>query len=112
MHGENEFCERLHCFRRKLSVSAREMSLSLGQNESYINNIERGRALPSMHLFFCICDYLHITPYDFFESEDSFPLRLRLLVKDIKRLKKRDIEQVDTLIKRMIHIEKKIYLPF
>ena len=106
MHGENEFCERLHCFRRKLSVSAREMSLSLGQNESYINNIERGRALPSMHLFFCICDYLHITPYDFFESEDSFPLRLRLLVKDINRLKKRDIEQVDTLIKRMIHIEK------
>ena len=31
--------------------SAREMSLALGQNPSYINRIENGKALPSMQGF-------------------------------------------------------------
>ena len=46
--------------------SAREMSLALGQNPSYINRIENGKALPSMQGFFSICEYLQITPGDFF----------------------------------------------
>ena len=50
--------------------SAREMSLALGQNPSYINRIENGKALPSMQGFFSICEYLQITPGDFF-NEDS-----------------------------------------
>ena len=41
--------------------SAREMSLALGQNPSYINRIENGKALPSMQGFFSICEYLQIT---------------------------------------------------
>lgn len=45
--------------------SAREMSLALGQNPSYINRIENGKALPSMQGFFSICEYLQITPGDF-----------------------------------------------
>ena len=32
--------------------SAREMSLALGQNPSYINRIENGKALPSMQGLF------------------------------------------------------------
>ncbi len=39
-------------------VSARDMSLSIGQNAGYINTIESGKAFPSMTVFFYICEYL------------------------------------------------------
>ena len=43
-----QFAERLIQLRTNKGVSARDMSLSLGQNPGYINNIESGKALPSM----------------------------------------------------------------
>ncbi len=51
---ENEFQVRLAQLREKKGVSARDMSLSIGQNPGYINNIETGKALPSMSGFFYI----------------------------------------------------------
>ena len=51
---EEEFAERLVALRMKKGVSARDMSLSIGQNAGYINNIENGKALPSMTSFFYI----------------------------------------------------------
>ena len=53
---------RLSQLRTQKGVSARDMSLSLGQNPGYINNIETGKALPSMSAFFYICEYLNISP--------------------------------------------------
>lgn len=63
---EKEFSLRLAQLRSEKGVSARDMSLSIGQNASYINNIENGKALPSMTGFFYICEYLNITPGEFF----------------------------------------------
>lgn len=57
---------RLNKLRTQTGISARDMSLSLGQNPGYINNIENKKALPSMAMFFCICDFLKISPQDFF----------------------------------------------
>ena len=51
---EKDFQERLASLRNKKGVSARDMSLSIGQNAGYINNIETGKALPSMSGFFYI----------------------------------------------------------
>lgn len=48
---------------------SRDMSLSLGQSAGYINNIENGVNLPSMSMFFYICDYLGVTPEEFFAAE-------------------------------------------
>lgn len=45
---EDEFPLRLSQLRNKKGVSARDMSLSIGQNSGYINNIESGKAMPSM----------------------------------------------------------------
>lgn len=44
---EDEFAMRLTQLRTQMGVSARDMSLSIGQNPGYINNIETGKALPS-----------------------------------------------------------------
>ena len=47
-------------------LSSRKLSQELNQCESYINKIETGRALPSMEMFFKICEYFDITPSEFF----------------------------------------------
>jgi len=65
------FYKRLTQLRNKQGISARDMSLSLGQSESYINKIENGKALPSMSAFFYICDFLKIHPRDFFDESDK-----------------------------------------
>lgn len=49
---EEIFPSRLAELRNQKAVSARDMSLSIGQNPGYINNIETGKALPSMASFF------------------------------------------------------------
>ena len=44
---EEDFAKRLSALRQEKGASARDMSLSLGQNAGYINNIENGHNLPS-----------------------------------------------------------------
>lgn len=48
---EQYFQERLTQLRHSRGVSARDMSLSLGQNSGYINHIEKQQALPSLTVF-------------------------------------------------------------
>ena len=44
--------ERLAKLRTQKGISARDMFLSLGQANNYINNIENKKSLPSMQAFF------------------------------------------------------------
>ncbi len=83
---EGDFALRLAKLRTQKGVSAREMSLSIGANSGYINNIETGKALPSMANFFFICDYLGISAMEFFEEDNTCPDRLRNLVDELKGL--------------------------
>lgn len=70
---EKDFSLRLAQLREKKGVSARDMSLSMGQNPGYINNIESGKSMPSLSGIFYICDYLGITPSEFFDLESHSP---------------------------------------
>jgi transcriptional regulator with XRE-family HTH domain len=85
MYEEN-FSNRLYQLRIQKGVSARDMSLSIGQNAGYINNIETGKAFPSMTNFFYICDYLEITPMEFFNFDSSHPKELDMLCHDLNKL--------------------------
>lgn len=78
--------ERIAQLRTEKGVSARDMSLSLGQSESYINKIENRRTLPSMAGFLYICEYFHITPRDFFDPEALSPQSAGDLAREIGRL--------------------------
>lgn len=93
---EKLFAERLSVLRMQKEISAREMSLALGQNESYINRIENGKAFPSMQVFFYICEYLNITPHEFWDLDNDSPKKLEEIV---TKLKKFDHEQLDALLK-------------
>ena len=58
---EKDFAMRLARLREKKGVSARDMSLSIGQNPGYINNIETGKSKPSLDGIFYICEYLGVS---------------------------------------------------
>lgn len=54
---QEKFIKRLIQLRTNKGVSARDMSLSIGLSEGYINNLENGVNFPSMTTFFYICEY-------------------------------------------------------
>ncbi len=96
---EEFFRQRLAQLREQKGVSARDMSLTLGQSESYINKIENGKAFPSMQLFFYICDYFAITPKDFFDSGNSNPAAIEALTNDLKMLTDSQIASIADIVK-------------
>lgn len=100
---EEEFSMRLAQLRNAKDVSAREMSLALGQNAGYINNIENGKALPSMSNFFYICQYLDITPCEFFDMDNRQPQKLAGLMKDLKKLDGKQIDTIAMLIQGLLN---------
>ena len=61
---------RLAKLREEKGVSARDMSLSMGQNPGYINNIESGKSMPSLSGLFYICEYLRPLK-DFFDTDTA-----------------------------------------
>lgn len=92
---------RLSQLRISKRVSARDMSLSLGQSESYINKIENGKALPSMEVFFYICDYFGMTPQDFFSTEMGSMVNIRELIQQMALLNEEAISALRIIINEM-----------
>ena len=95
------FAERLAQLRIKKGVSARDMSLSLGQSENYINSIENKRAFPAMQSFFYICEYLEVEPKDFFDYDNRDPGQVNAVVDDLKKLDEQALAQVAALVKTL-----------
>ena len=99
---EKEFSLRLAQLREKKGVSARDMSLSMGQNPGYINNIESGKSMPSLTGIFYICDYLGITPSEFFDMDSQNPTKLNEIIANLKRLDDRQLDTIAMLIKDIV----------
>lgn len=95
---EERFCKGLSQLRIKKGVSACDMSLSIGQNPGYINNIETGKALPSMANFFYICEYLDITPMEFFDFNSSNPKELDMLCNDLNKLSDSQFKNIREIV--------------
>lgn len=95
------FSKRLAQLRTEKNVSAREMSLSIGQCNSYINSIEIGNNLPSMSGFFYICEYLGITPSEFFDFDNRAPQETNELIAGFNRLNLKQQELILALIKEI-----------
>lgn len=100
---EEEFPLRLAKLRTQKGVSARDMSLSIGQNAGYINNIETGKALPSMAAFFFICEYLGITPQEFFDTDSEQPEEIRKVTDNLKRLDKKQLGNISSIIEALVN---------
>lgn len=100
---EELFSRRLAQLRIKSGLSARDMSLSLGQNPGYINTIESGKAFPTMANFFYICDFLHISPKEFFDFEAENPKKIQELTEQLKLLDEQQIDAISHLVDGLVH---------
>ncbi len=96
---EKDFSLRLARLREKKGVSARDMSLSIGQNPGYINNIENGKSMPSLSGIFYICEYLGITPCEFFDLDSTDPGKINDIVEDMKHLDDVQLDTIAVLVK-------------
>ncbi len=93
------FYKRVYELRTQKGVSAREMSLSLGQSESYINKIENKRTLPSFTGFIYICEYLGITPEEFFDTQSASPKKTKELTAELEKLTPEQAEHILQIVR-------------
>lgn len=100
---EDFFSDRLATLREQKNVSAREMSLAIGQNSSYINRIENRQTFPSMRSFFYICEYLKISPRDFFDADISNPVIVDEILLELKDLNDTQLKTVLAVAKGLNH---------
>ncbi len=101
MIDENFISDRIAILRTAKNISARDMSLSLGQSQSYINNIENKKSLPSMQMFLYICEFLNVSPKDFFDEQLNEPSTFSDAMSAFKCLKKEQLEILVMLAKEM-----------
>ena len=98
---KEDFALRLSKLRTQMNISARDMSLSLGQNPGYINSIESGKALPSMAMFFYICEYLHISPTEFFATENNSPIKTKKIVQSLSSLDDEALDSIAVIVEKL-----------
>ena len=80
-------------------VSDREVSLGIGMNPNYINQLRRSKnpGYPKMQTFLDRCDYFRITPADFFFPTIDNPDIIAKVYKELSRIGTK--ETLDKLVK-------------
>ncbi len=99
---DNKFvAERLTKLRIEKGVSEYKMSLDMGRNSGYINAIANGKSLPSMGEFLYMCDYLGVTPSEFFDEKFEGELKYKEVDRIIRDLSDEDFELLAAFVKRL-----------
>ena len=93
--------QRLTEIRMQKNISEYKMSLDLGHSKSYIQSISSGRAMPSMGEFLYICEYLGITPQQFFSEDIENPVLLDRAITALKKLNEQDLLRMIDLAERL-----------
>lgn len=98
LNDHSEFLrKRITELRLKKKVSGLKMSHDLGKSAGYIHQIASGRMQPSMENFFEICNYLAVTPAEFWDGENQDPQLLRELMDRLKKLPPETVQTFLTL---------------
>ena len=99
---ENFVKDRITQLRLKKGVSEYQMSYDLGHSRGYIYNISSGKALPPMKEFFAICEYLEITPSQFFDDAEQHPDLVQKALAGMKQLSEEDMLMLLGIINRFL----------
>ena len=94
---ENFVRMRITQLRQRQHISEHKMSLDLGKSGSYMRNISTGKALPSMHEFLRICDYLGVTPQEFFTGAGDETDRINIFNR-LQDLDDGDIQKLQIIL--------------
>lgn len=92
---------RISELRAKKGISEYKMSLDLGHSKSYIQSISSGKALPSFSEFLYICEYLGVTPQEFFNTASNEPQLICQLVNLARSISPDDLRFLITMAERL-----------
>lgn len=92
---------RIAFLRTAKNISARELSLRLGQSVGYINHIEIGTSNPSIEMLFYICEELDVTPSEFFDDGNQYPLLIQEITQIAKQLDKESLSSIISVMKNL-----------
>lgn len=99
--NEDFIRERITELRMQKNISEYKMSLDLGHSKSYIQSISSGRAMPSMTEFLYICEYLGVTPKEFFDTDVETPFLIEQISKGVHSLSTDDMRLLIEIIGRL-----------
>ena len=103
----NDFIsQRIASLRLSRRISARKLSVDLGQGRNYINNIENKQSKISTDGLAAICDYFEISLSEFFDSKTEYPLQYRELIEELNKLDTIELQKTLDAIKELINNKK------
>ncbi len=93
--------DRISVLRTKKNVSEYRMSTDLGHSKSYIQSISSGKSMPSMGEFLYICEYLGVTPKEFFDDSINDPQLVQELYELTRNMSEANLKILVDLAKRL-----------
>ena len=93
--------DRISVLRTKKNVSEYRMSTDFGHSKSYIQSISSGKSMPSMGEFLYICEYLGVTPREFFDDSIKDPQLVQELYELSRHLSEANLKILVDLAKRL-----------
>ena len=93
--------DRISVLSTKKNVSEYRMSTDLGHSKSYIQSISSGKSMPSMGEFLYICEYLGVTPREFFDDSIKDPQLVQELYELSRHLSEANLKILVDLAKRL-----------
>ena len=93
--------ERISLLRTKKNVSEYKMSMDLGHSKSYMQSISSGRSMPSLGEFLYICEYLGVTPREFFDEDMKEPQLVQKLYELTRNMSKADLNVLISTAERL-----------
>jgi transcriptional regulator with XRE-family HTH domain len=92
--------QRMTELRLKKGVSEYKMSTDMAKSKGYIQSISSGRSMPSISEFLYMCEYLGVTPGEFFDTEMSNPALIHEAAGIMKTMNDEDLKAVIALLSR------------
>lgn len=81
------------------NISARKLSLELGQSTEYINQIENGKNMPSVEGLINFCNYFDISVGEFFEDKFNYPVEYSAIIEELNKMDALALKQILELLK-------------
>lgn len=91
--------ERYARIRLAHNISARKLSLELGQSTEYINQIEGGKSMPSIEGLMNFCEYFNISVGEFFDQAVEFPIQYKAIIDELNKMDSMSIALVLDMLK-------------
>lgn len=91
--------ERYAKIRLAHNISARKLSMELGQSTEYINQIESGKNMPSVEGLLNFCNYFNISVGEFFEDRFNYPVEYKSIIEELNKMDSITLKHIYELLK-------------